>query len=226
LPCLQALSDSYTLTAAATSRKESADQVAATYDIKTFSGPDAAAQLAKDQDVEMVVIALKTPLHKPVALEVLDARKPTYLEWPLGNGLQEALELGEAAKKAGVRTIIGLQARQDPAIRKAKELLEQGKIGTVLSSNCIGYAGSWGAQVPARDAYTLDASNGATITSIPFGHFVDSLVYLLGLPLRVRGDPTTWDGGGRDGEDRTRDSGGPVDRAGAVGVGRVGRGAL
>lgn len=180
LPSLQALADSYTLTAAATSRKESADQVAQEYGIKTFSGADGAAQLAREEDVEMVVIALKTPLHKPTAMQVLEARKPIYLEWPLGNGLQEAIEMADAAKRAGIRTMIGLQARQDPAIRKAKELLEQGKIGKVLSSNFVGYGGSWGAQVPARDAYTLDAPNGATIISIPFGHFVDSLVYLLG----------------------------------------------
>jgi predicted dehydrogenase len=128
----------------------------------------------------MVVIALKTPLHKPTAMQVLEARKPIYLEWPLGNGLQEAIELAEAARTRGVRTMIGLQARQDPAIRKARDLLGEGTIGKVLSTNFIGYAGSWGASVPQRDAYTLDASTGATITSIPFGHFVDSLVYLLG----------------------------------------------
>lgn len=31
-----------------------------------------------------------------------------------------------------------------------------------------------------RDTYLLDETNGATLLSIPFGHFVDALVYLLG----------------------------------------------
>lgn len=180
LPSLQALSDSYTLTAAATSRQESADQVGEYYKIKTFGGPDSAEQLARDEDVDLVVVAIKTPLHKQTAMHAVDAGKSVFLEWPLGNGLEEAIQLADAAKKNGIRTMIGLQARQDPAIRKAKELLDGGKIGKILSTNMIGYGGSWGAQVPQRDAYTLDKKNGTTITSVPFGHFVDALVYLLG----------------------------------------------
>jgi predicted dehydrogenase len=174
------LGDSYKLTAAATSRQESADEVGKHYSIKSFGGRDSAEQLARDEDVDLVVVAVKAPLHKQVAMPAINAKKAVFMEWPLGNGLKEALELAEAATKNGIRTMIGLQARQDPAIRKAKELLDQNKIGKILSTNLIGYGGSWGAQVQQRNAYTLDEKNGATMLTIPFGHFVDALVYLLG----------------------------------------------
>ncbi|KAJ9117081.1 hypothetical protein QFC24_006540 [Naganishia onofrii] len=180
LPALQALSNSYTLTAAATSRQESADQVAEHYHIKSFGGSNSAEQLAQDADVNMVVVSVKTPLHKQIAMHAVNAKKAVFVEWPLGIGLQEAIELAEAAKANGIRTMIGLQARQDLAIRKAKQLLDQKKIGNILSTNLIGYGGSWGAQVQQRDAYTLDEKNGTTMITVPFGHFVDALVYLLG----------------------------------------------
>ncbi|KAJ9114223.1 hypothetical protein QFC22_005675 [Naganishia vaughanmartiniae] len=124
--------------------------------------------------------AVKTPLHKQSALHAIHAHKSVFLEWPLGNGLQQAIELAHAAKGNGIRTMIGLQARQDLAILKAKQLLDQHTIGKVLSSTFIGYGGAWGPAVQQRNAYTLDEKNGTTLLTVPFGHFIDAFVYLLG----------------------------------------------
>lgn len=132
LPALEQLVDSYTLVAAATSRQESADHVAEEYKIKSFGGQDSSEQIARVADVDMVVVSIKTPMHRQIAMPIIKAGKDVYLEWPLGKDLQEAIELAAAARKQGVRTMIGLQARQDLAVRKAKELLDQRKIGKGL----------------------------------------------------------------------------------------------
>ena len=66
----------------------------------------------------MVVVSVKTPLHKQLAIPALKAKKQVFVEWPLGNGLAEAKELASLAKEQGVKTVVGLQARRTPVITK------------------------------------------------------------------------------------------------------------
>ena len=113
------LSEKYSLKAVGTSRPETAKAAATAYGIpedKAYSTPE---DMANDPDVDMVVVAVKTPLHKELAIPALKAKKQVFVEWPLGNGLEEAKELASLAKEQGVKTVVGLQARRIPVISKA-----------------------------------------------------------------------------------------------------------
>lgn len=55
-----------------------------------------------------------------------------YCEKPLSYDVQEGLAMVRAAKKAGNIVQIGFQRRQSKAFQKARELIESGKIGTVI----------------------------------------------------------------------------------------------
>lgn len=112
------LSEKYSLKAIGTSRPETAKAAATAYDIpedKAYSNPE---DIANDPDVDMVVVAVKVVLHKQLAIPALKAKKQVFVEWPLGNGLAEAEELASLAKEQGVKTVVGLQARQTPVISK------------------------------------------------------------------------------------------------------------
>ena len=61
---------------------------------------------------------MQVPLHKQLTIPALKAKKDVFVEWPLANGLQEAEELATLAKKQGVKTVVGLQARLAPSILK------------------------------------------------------------------------------------------------------------
>jgi predicted dehydrogenase len=54
-----------------------------------------------------------------------------YCEKPLSYDVQEGLAMVRAAEKAGNIVQIGFQRRQSKAFKKAKELIDSGKIGTV-----------------------------------------------------------------------------------------------
>ncbi len=56
---------------------------------------------------------------------------------PAGRGLKETKLLAELAKAKGIRTIVGLQARQSALFRKVKKLVEDGKIGDILSTSMV-----------------------------------------------------------------------------------------
>jgi predicted dehydrogenase len=78
-------------------------------------------------------------MHKSLLLPAIDAGKDVFCEWPLARNLPEAREIVQLAKNKGVKTAIGLQARQDPAILKAKEIVRSGQIGKVMGTNMFGH---------------------------------------------------------------------------------------
>ncbi len=72
-------------------------------------------------------------------MPVIEAGKDVFCEWPLGLNLKEAEEIRDAAKAKGVRTMVGLQARQGFAVNRAKGLIKEGAIGKVLSTNVVSW---------------------------------------------------------------------------------------
>lgn len=118
------LNEKYRLVAVSTSRPSSAEATAQAFSektghpVKAYHGDTSA--IASDREVDLVVVAVKAPDHKPALLPVLAQKKDVFVEWPLGRNLQEAIELAELAKEAGVRTMIGTQAWQSPIVNKAR----------------------------------------------------------------------------------------------------------
>jgi predicted dehydrogenase len=83
------------------------------------------------------------------------------------------------AAERRVRTVVGLQARQAPAIEFVQQLLRDGYVGVVLSTTMVGVSMT-GDVVGQPNAYMLDSTNGANLLTIPFGHSLDVLNYVLG----------------------------------------------
>ena len=73
------------------------------------------------------------PGHYDLVMKSLRAGKPTFCEWPLGANLKEAEEMAGLAREKSLRTIVGLQARSDPTVLYARELIKEGYIGEVLA---------------------------------------------------------------------------------------------
>jgi predicted dehydrogenase len=78
-----------------------------------------------------------------------------------------------------VRTVVGLQGRQNPAIEFVEGLLRDGYVGEVLSTTMVGLSLP-GDSVVEANAYMLDNTNGANLLTIAVGHSLDTLNYVLG----------------------------------------------
>jgi predicted dehydrogenase len=103
-----------------------------------------------------------------------------FCEWPLGVNMAEATELKEKADDAGVRTVVGLQARYSPQVQFAKQLVADGYIGDVLSTSLVGSASSWGGVTTQNNSYIFDDSNGVSPLSVSMLHALDALNFILG----------------------------------------------
>src|SRR5712691_5354324 len=95
-------------------------------------------QLVTRPDIDVVAVTVRAPLHRELVSAALAAGKAVYCEWPLGRDLDDARAMAALATEQGVRTAVGLQARQAPAIRFVQQLLGDGYVGEVLSTTMVG----------------------------------------------------------------------------------------
>src|SRR5205823_5525658 len=90
-------------------------------------------QLVTRPNIDVVAVTVKVPHHRELVSAALAAGKAVYCEWPLGRDLDDARAMAALAAEQGVPTVVGLQARQAPAIEFVQQLLRDGYGGEVLS---------------------------------------------------------------------------------------------
>jgi predicted dehydrogenase len=90
-------------------------------------------QLISDPAVSLVAITTPNLLHFPMAMAALEAGKAVYCEKPLAVSLEQAREMQTAARKAGVVTRVGYNYQHNPIIGLAKQMIEGGELGRIVS---------------------------------------------------------------------------------------------
>src|SRR2546426_3284415 len=176
IPAVRALPN-YEIRALSAHNAESARAIGELFGVSAvFSDHE---QLVIQPDIDVVVVTVRVPHHRELVSAALAASKAVYCEWPLGRDLEDARAMATLAAKQGVRTVIGLQARQAPAIESVQELVRDGYVGEVLSTTMVGLSVP-GDVVGQPNAYMLDKTNGANVLTIAVGHSLDLLNYVLG----------------------------------------------
>src|SRR5205809_3409010 len=176
IPALRALPN-YEIRALSAHGAESARSAGEVFGVSAvFSDHE---ELVIQPDIDVVVVTVKVPRHRELVYAALAAGTAVYCEWRLGRELGDARAMATLAAKQGVRTVAGLQARQAPAIEFVQQLLRDGYVGEVLSTTLVGLSIP-GDVVVQPNAYMLDKTNGANLLTVPVGHSLDLLNYVLG----------------------------------------------
>src|SRR3954471_8521543 len=176
IPALRALPN-YEIRALSSTSAEAARAAGEAFEVAAVFAHH--GELVARRDVDVVAVTVKVPHHRELVSAALGAGKAVYCEWPLGRDLDDARAMAALAAEQGVRTVIGLQAGQAPAIEFVEELLRDGYVGEVLSTTMIGVSVP-GDVVIQPNVYMLDANNGANLLTVAFGHSLDTLNYVLG----------------------------------------------
>jgi predicted dehydrogenase len=177
IPALATIPD-VNVSAVSARSQEIADAAAQTFGAdKAF---DDSIALTKNADVDVVIVTVKVPEHRAIVLSALAAGKHVYCEWPLGRDVAEAEEMAEAARKAGVHVMIGLQGTIAPATRRAVDLIRNGAIGKLLALRVFSPTAGWAGEAPACYKYLNDKSTGATLATITGGHTLAMITTLIG----------------------------------------------
>ncbi|SDW13735.1 Gfo/Idh/MocA family protein [Paenibacillus sp. CF384] len=96
-------------------------------------------ELLQKEDVDVVVVATagveKGSHHFAPTMIAIEAGKSVFVEKPISNNIEEARTMVAAAREKGVRLACNLNHRFTPAAYKAKELVNSGKLGSLLFLN-------------------------------------------------------------------------------------------
>ena len=91
-------------------------------------------ELLANPEIEVVSVCVPTTFHHAVVMEAIRHKKHVLVEKPIAFTLTEAEEMIAAAKEAGVILATGHVERFNPAVQKAKELIDDGVIGDIVSA--------------------------------------------------------------------------------------------
>jgi len=176
VPALNAL-PGYELKAVCTAHEETAQASAAAF------GAERAfhrfGEMAAHPEIDLIVVCVRVPGHRELVMAGLQAGKAVCCEWPLGRTLAEAEEMAGLARQRSLKTIVGLQARSDPAILYARDLIQAGHIGEVLTAHLTAAVPAVLQRGPGRIWQGVRA-NGANTLTIAGGHAIDALCAVLG----------------------------------------------
>src|SRR5258705_4369321 len=176
VPALKALPN-YELKAVCTSHEDTAKASAAAFGAER--GFHRFSDMAAHPDVDLIAVCVRVPGHRELVVAGLQAGKPVFGEWPLGANLAEAEEMAGLARQRSLKTIVGLQGRSDPTILYARDLIQQGYIGEVLTASLNTVAQAQLQRGPGRIWQGVRA-NGANVLTITGGHAIDALCAVLG----------------------------------------------
>ena len=145
-------------------------------------------ELVESSDIDVVDICVSDALHKEIALEAIKNGKHVLCEKPMALNSNDAREMLEAAKKAGVKAMCGFNYRFVSAIVLARNLIKSGKMGRIYHFNGsymqdVGYA----EDTPIEKLWYAQGSKGSGV-SLGIGcHLIDMARFLVGEITEVSG---------------------------------------
>lgn len=136
---------------------------------------------ALDLGVSAVVISNPTSLHMDVAIPAAEAGCHILLEKPISDDLTRIDELRRIAKKSGSRILVGFQFRYHPTLNKARDLINEGALGKMLSfhSHWGEYLPNWHPWEDYRESYASRVDLGGGVIGT-LTHPIDYIRYILG----------------------------------------------
>ena len=144
-------------------------------------------KLVSREDIDAVDVTAPSNYHKPIVLDAIANGKHVFCEKPLALNLADAREMLEAAKKAGIKHQIGFNYRFAPAIRLAKKLIDEGKIGKVYHFRGR-YLQDWVMDPEFPMVWRLDKKICGSGTLGDMGaHIIDLAAFLVGDISEVTG---------------------------------------
>ena len=139
-------------------------------------------ELLAMEDIDVVSVCTPNDLHEEMVIAALTAGKHVYIDKPLAVTAESARRIAEAAAKAPGFTRMVFNNRYMPATLRAKQLVEEGRIGRVLTFSAR-YLHS-GSIDPNKAVGWKQGPGGGVLLDMG-SHALDLLTWLVGWPERV-----------------------------------------
>ena len=130
--------------------------------------------LLNDPGIDAVYIALPNAMHHPAVLAGARAGKHMLCEKPFAMRAEQAREMADACKKAGVILRIAHQIRMDAAVTRAREIVQSGRLGKIVSLSLERTSA-----MPPRKTWRLDNSQSGVMYDVGV-HLLDLVQWVSG----------------------------------------------
>jgi predicted dehydrogenase len=134
-------------------------------------------------DIDIVDIVTPGHSHHEIAIAALEAGKHVLCEKPLANSGEDADAMAAAARASNAKAMLGFTYRRVPALTRARDLIAQGKIGTVQQVRAA-YRQDWLVDPEAPLSWRLqkDLAGHGALGDIG-AHAIDLVQFLTGLSV-------------------------------------------
>jgi predicted dehydrogenase len=129
---------------------------------------------------DAVAVGTRCDLHTPYAIQLAPFGLPLYLEKPVANSMEQALELEKAYAKAKGQVVVSFPLRVSPLATRTRDLIEQGAVGRVehvLAHNYVPYGSVY------FDSWYRDYAVTGGLFLQKATHDFDYLDFLVGAPI-------------------------------------------
>jgi len=117
-----------------------AEEMAEKYNCQAFTDYQ---NMLQQTELDAIIVAATNTTHAVMTIAALEAGKHVLCEKPMATSLKDAAEMIETAQETGKKLMIAHNQRLEPAHQKAKEIIQSGKLGKVLTFTSIfGHPGS------------------------------------------------------------------------------------
>lgn len=136
-------------------------------------------EILSDDRIDVVNICTPNNLHYQMLMDAIDAGKHIYCDKPLVTNRQEADEVSEAAARSGLICQVAFNNRFMPAVMRAKQLINEGRIGKILSFRTV-YLHSGSVDKNKPIGWKQDQDHGGGVLFDMGSHVIDLIYFLLG----------------------------------------------
>ena len=162
-----------------------AEALAEQYGARACSSLD---ELLEDPEIDAVCICVANVAHCEVTVKALKAGKHVLCEKPMAISLEECELMVRTAGECGLKLMIGQNQRFAEAHAKAKQLIEEGVIGKVLTfRTSFGHSGpeNWSVD-PGKNTWFFDPKQAAMGVMADLGiHKTDLIQYIIGQDVKA-----------------------------------------
>ncbi len=137
-------------------------------------------ELIYNPEIDVIDICTPNICHYETIMKAIDAGKHIYCEKPLCISYKEAKTVEAAAKEKGIRCAIVFNNRFMPAVLRAKQLVDDGRLGRILSFSVSYYHDSASdTKKPAGWKQNKDICGGGVLFDLG-SHVIDMIYNLCG----------------------------------------------
>ena len=139
-------------------------------------------ELLAMEDIDVVSICTPNEAHEEMAIAALKAGKHVYIDKPLAVTAESARRIADAAAQANVLTRCVFNNRYFPATMRAKQLIDEGRIGRIMQFGAR-YLHS-GSIDPNKPIGWKQQMQGGVLLDMG-SHVLDLMTWLIGYPEKV-----------------------------------------